>query len=63
MNGALNGDNPLYRKRAGQKICYIRSDVKGSQFEGANPFCLLNGRMDASWDTTKSLSSAGYDFS
>ena len=27
--------------------------LKGSQFEGANPFCLLNGRIDAQWGYNK----------
>lgn len=27
--------------------------LKGSQFEGANPFCLLNGRIDAQWGWNK----------
>ncbi|MGV8134136.1 MAG: right-handed parallel beta-helix repeat-containing protein [Mangrovibacterium sp.] len=27
--------------------------LKGSQFEGANPFCLLNGRIDGSWGYNK----------
>ncbi len=27
--------------------------LKGSQFEGANPFCLLNGRIDADWGYNK----------
>jgi hypothetical protein len=27
--------------------------LKGSQFEGANPFCLLNGRIDSDWGYNK----------
>lgn len=31
------------------KTVTYEATLKGSQFEGANPFCLLNGRIDASW--------------
>ncbi len=36
-----------------KQIVTYEATLKGSQFEGANPFCLLNGRMDSVWGYNK----------
>jgi hypothetical protein len=35
------------------KLITYEATLKSSQFEGANPFCLLNGRTDADWGYNK----------
>jgi alpha-N-arabinofuranosidase len=36
-----------------RKFITYEATLKGLQFEGANPFCLLNGRIDADWGYNK----------
>lgn len=40
-------------KEQKNKVVTYEATLKGSQFEGANPFCLLNGRMDSVWGYNK----------
>ncbi len=40
-------------KDQNRKWLTYEATLKGGQFEGANPFCLLNGRIDADWGYNK----------